>query len=277
MTPFYASKLHVTNGDIVARKLLNVGLEGVILPWREMLHHGPIPSLDGTASSATLDEFNHTRAAFIASTGAGSTDEVLRVLNERDHFLLDGTYKELVLWFEDDLFDRLLFSHIVKVLWERDVYFQIPITLVDCKGQLGIKTSTELAEMYERRIQLDSGMVKVLVEFWNAFARSDWEYFQSVTNPLVSLAAKQTIELKCESDGLTIFERRIVDIVGRTSPTTVQDVFRTMKREDREQFYMGDTTFNVIVGGLINRKNAPIATDNGAATVNLMTRLSLKE
>jgi hypothetical protein len=276
MTPLYATKLHVTNGDIVARKLLDVGLEGAVLPWREMLHHGPIPSLDGTASSARLDEFNHTRAAFIASTGAGSTDDVLRVLNERDHILLDGTYKELVLWFEDDLFDRLLLCHIVKVLWERDVYFQIPITLVDCKGQLGIKTSTALAEMYEGRIQLDSEMVKVLVEFWDAFARSDWEYFQSVTSPLVSLAAKQTFDLKYESDGMTIFERRIVDIVGRTSPTTVQDVFRTMRREDREQFYMGDTAFNVIVGDLINRKNAPIATDSNASTVNLTTRLSMK-
>lgn len=64
-----AEILHVTNGDIAAELLRASGLAGTVLPWRDILHDGPVP---GWVSS---DELAATRARHIAARGwqAGGT------------------------------------------------------------------------------------------------------------------------------------------------------------------------------------------------------------
>ena len=35
--------LHITNGDTAARTILEAGITGHILAWRDILHDGPVP------------------------------------------------------------------------------------------------------------------------------------------------------------------------------------------------------------------------------------------
>ena len=37
-------KLIVTNGDSAAERLREAGIKGHIIPWRDMLHDGPVPA-----------------------------------------------------------------------------------------------------------------------------------------------------------------------------------------------------------------------------------------
>jgi hypothetical protein len=93
--------LHVTNGDSAAATLRATSLGGTVLPWRDALHEGPVPAL---ARSDLLQR----RAAFLADCGWGSREPLHASLEERDAQLLDSfrAGRQVVLWFEHDLYDR---------------------------------------------------------------------------------------------------------------------------------------------------------------------------
>src|SRR5919206_483284 len=52
--------LHITNGDHAARLIAATGVGGEVLPWRDVLHEGPVPE------GLSLDELRPVRAPFIA-------------------------------------------------------------------------------------------------------------------------------------------------------------------------------------------------------------------
>ena len=54
------STLHVTNGDVVGGTLIQAGFGDAVLPWRDVLHDGPVPGgLDAEA-------LRNVRAQFLA-------------------------------------------------------------------------------------------------------------------------------------------------------------------------------------------------------------------
>jgi len=92
--------LHVTNGDSTAGTVLQTALVERVLPWRDVLHEGPVPALDD-------EELRRVRAAFLAEDGSNESASILRWLEERDRTLASSRDGELVLWFEADLYDQL--------------------------------------------------------------------------------------------------------------------------------------------------------------------------
>src|SRR5512141_1110180 len=94
--------LHITNGDAAANVLRRAGITDPILPWRDVLHEGPVPS------GLSLRELSKVRAEFIAECGWGRLEEVTRQFNVRDETLeSSGADADVVLWFESDLCDQL--------------------------------------------------------------------------------------------------------------------------------------------------------------------------
>src|SRR5215470_16809679 len=94
--------LHLTNGDMTVGVLKAAELPGTYLPWRDVLHEGPVPA------GMTLEELSRLRVEFIVSCGWGKPDEVSRQFSTRDA-TLEGSLAEdeVVLWFESDLYDML--------------------------------------------------------------------------------------------------------------------------------------------------------------------------
>ena len=83
--------LHVTNGDIAAELIRATGIGGTVLPWRDVLHEGPLP---GGLSLADLSE---VRAHFLAQPGtAGSFEDTLRHFRTRDATLAAGFFPRAV-------------------------------------------------------------------------------------------------------------------------------------------------------------------------------------
>ena len=54
--------LHITNGDVAAERIRGSSLPGEVLPWRDLLHEGPVPA------GLSLDEMSRVRARFIAGS-----------------------------------------------------------------------------------------------------------------------------------------------------------------------------------------------------------------
>src|SRR5881392_2812238 len=78
------------------------GVEGKIIAWRDVLHEGPVDS------SLSLEELSKQRAQFIAEHNWDEFSHVSGDFRERDRVIqhLDF-FDEVVLWFEDDLYDQL--------------------------------------------------------------------------------------------------------------------------------------------------------------------------
>lgn len=96
--------LHVTNGDAVAPAVAETA--GVALPevvvWRDVLHEGPVPAGMGPAGLATV------RARHLGALGWADEAQALADMRSRDVRLeVHPAEAEVVLWFEDDLFDDL--------------------------------------------------------------------------------------------------------------------------------------------------------------------------
>src|SRR5215217_7966120 len=69
-----ASKLHVTNGDAIVPEIEAVAPDDPVLPWRDILHEGPVP---GGIDDAML---RAERAAFVAREGWGDGVVMLEML-----------------------------------------------------------------------------------------------------------------------------------------------------------------------------------------------------
>src|SRR3954454_10895078 len=99
--------LHITNGDAVVPELAAAAgvPPGDVLVWREILHDGPVPA------GLRAGELARVRADHLA--GRGWSAAALEELRERDARL--GGFPpddEVILWFEPDLFDRLLLAQV---------------------------------------------------------------------------------------------------------------------------------------------------------------------
>ena len=79
--------LHVTNGDSTTATMELAGLAGDLLPWRDVLHEGPVPDLP-------QDELRRVRADYLATLGPVETAEVEAQLLVRDERLA-GAVDEL--------------------------------------------------------------------------------------------------------------------------------------------------------------------------------------
>jgi hypothetical protein len=111
--------LHLTNGDAVVPDLVEAGVDpDDVLVWREVLHDGPVPAGLGPADLARV------RAHHLAGRAGGSAEPseetVLAMFRERDERLAARSpEEELVLWFEEDLFDWLLLAQIEDRITDR--------------------------------------------------------------------------------------------------------------------------------------------------------------
>lgn len=95
-------RLTITNGDSAADTLSEAGIEGKIISWRDVLHEGPVDS------SLSPEELSKQRARFIAERRWGDFAHVSGDFAERDRVIRHLEYfDEIVLWFEDDLYDQL--------------------------------------------------------------------------------------------------------------------------------------------------------------------------
>ena len=61
--------LHITNGDRAGDLIRSSGLPGDVLPWRDVLHEGPV------RRASTLEEQSEGRIAFLAEMGWGELSE----------------------------------------------------------------------------------------------------------------------------------------------------------------------------------------------------------
>ena len=96
------NSLIITNGDDAVARMREAGVRGEILPWRDILHEGPVPP------SLLLEDLSAVRADFLAQRGWLAKEELNAAFRSRDAMIRrHNEFESVVLWFEHDLYDQL--------------------------------------------------------------------------------------------------------------------------------------------------------------------------
>jgi hypothetical protein len=232
--------LHITNGDSAAHRIRASGVEGMVVPWREVLHEGPVPG------GLSLAELSAVRARFIADEGWGPLAEVQAGFAERDGWLsAAGTHREVVLWFEHDLYDQL---ELIQLLdWFAD--HPIPrLTLVNPAEYLGLAAPERLAALFAERVPVTDAQL--------ALGRRAWAAFREPTpEPLAALLEEDSSALRFlagsvrrlleqlpgADDGLSRSERQVLEAL-MDEERTAGELFQ-MHNALEEPVWLGDSTF----------------------------------
>lgn len=234
--------LNITNGDCAADAMRHAGIIGDFLPWRDLLHEGPVPH------GLTLEALSGIRAEYIAQMGWGDYEQVLDSFRTRDQQLQRfAYYKKIILWFEFDLYDQLQMLQILD--WfnkQRSLDVDIGVICVD--KYLSECSDVELVCMLNQEQPLTHQILDVASYAWQVFSQDNPQLLASLLNldtsplPYLNGAVRRLLqEYPSINNGLGLAQQiALTHIVqGEQDPKTL---FRLYQVEEARRF-MADTVF----------------------------------
>ena len=247
--------MHITNGDSAAISLREA-LGTDVMPWRDVLHEGPVPSLPAA-------KLRLVRARFLAQRYGGKVGAVAALLEERDRGLL-GHRGRYLLWFDADLYDQLQLIQILAELRRLGVAAN-SISLIN-PGEmigrahfagLGELPPAELTTLVQDAVTLLPTTLELAARAWAAFRAPE-------PSGMVTIARTADAQLRflgesfgrvlqqfpSVSDGLSLTERRTLLAVA-DGAMTAGAAFRWISERERRPF-LGDVQFLDMLGELAN-------------------------
>ncbi|MBY0204937.1 RNA polymerase sigma factor (sigma-70 family) [Paenibacillus intestini] len=181
--------LHIMNGDHAANRLRESGIQGDILVWRELYTYGPV-------TTAMADRSARQHRAVVLEEELGIPQKVYLQIESLDEKLRSlQQYKEIVLWFEYDLYDQTMLSYLLHYFSGQDLQ-NIRLNLLCIDSYPEVEHFRGLGQLTPKQIGSLSGNWHVIEkqelqagkQFWEAYSSSDsWlhqEYLKSGMNEL---------------------------------------------------------------------------------------------
>ena len=248
--------LHITNGDAAGGNLKVAGVPGSVLPWRDILHEGPVPA------GLTLEELSRVRVRFLAGlpdiTGAPkySPRDLLAHFEERDRTLRGhGEHDEVVLWFEHDLYDQLQLIQILA--WFAGAHpGRTRLTMVCVDEYLGSLTPDAMAALLPQRKDVTRVELDLGARAWEAFTHSDPTRIAALLEedtsalPFLAGALRRHLEqYPSTRNGLSRSENQALQVIAEGTGDPVQAWVRS-QQDLEERIFLGDWTFERMIGEL---------------------------
>jgi hypothetical protein len=236
--------LHITNGDSAVNRMRTGGITGEVIPWRDVLHEGPVPKELG------LEQLSETRAQWLASQGLGALEQIATQFKERDDFLRRHTdYDEVTLWFEWDLYDQLQLIQILDFLADSTEEDRAEtgtrLSIVSFEGYLGNLDPGLFAELFESRKPVTDDMLQAGRRAWNSFRSSDPRDLERIAregNPQLEFLDltlwRHLEELPSTRNGLSRSESQILESVAQ-GPLVFHEIFKRVANRE-ERIFCGD-------------------------------------
>ncbi len=182
--------LHIVNGDHVGETLKRAAIPGDVLVWREVYPVGP----------AFLDmedrECRTMRAAYLEREMGIPANDYVRVCEEQERELgRFGTYDEVVMWFEHDLFDQTMLWYLLRWFAGRPLG-RTKLSLL-CIGEFpGIDRFRGLGQLTVEQLETLSGT-------WRPVGRREFEtgakLWEAYASPSLETHA---LALSCDTSAL---------------------------------------------------------------------------
>ena len=238
--------LNITNGDCAVAVMRQAGVKGDILPWRDVLHEGPVPE------NLSLDELAEVRARFIAERGWGEFEKVKKGFRQRDDVLRSfNDYDAVVLWFEHDLYDQLQILQILDWFAEQDL-FSTRLSMICSETYLGPTTPEELIELKQYEKLVSDEQLQLARESWAAFRAPSplglQDLLQEDTSALPFLDAvirRLMEEFPDDETGLSRTAYQALKII-HAGESHAGKIFAQYQESEQRRF-LGDSSFWVLL------------------------------
>ncbi|MBC8087083.1 MAG: hypothetical protein H7Z40_07430 [Phycisphaerae bacterium] len=278
--------LHVTNGDAVGGSLMKAGLGDAVLPWRDVLHDGPVP---GGLDAAAL---RIVRATFLASRGWSTFDTALADFAGRDAQLgATGAGDTVVLWFEPDLYDQLQLLQILTRFYLRPLRDRPTITIVASDQLLGPLAIDTLAKYGDTQRAVREVDLELAASGWEAFTSSDTEMLRAfaghetalfsapnyasdsaVVLPHVHAAMRRLLEeYPSTTNGVSRTEQQTLSAL-LSGPRSVAKLYEAAHAPNETMAWLGDWSFAWYVEQMMLAGTPLIACADGSDMIAGLTQ-----
>lgn len=239
--------LIITNGDSAGYGLRDAGKAGLILPWRDVLHEGPIVGGPIEACSAE-------RVAYLARRFRIPVEQIAAEFAERDAIMRKhADFDRIELWFEHDLYDQLQLIQILAFL--ADVNRRDGVVLVQADDFLGTQRPDTILRFAERQRAVTADDLALGAELWSKLAEPTPEAIASRVEgldgrlPFARPALFRFLEeLPSPGNGLSRTEQAILAGIAGGTANPVRLFPEVIGGE--EAAFMGDSSFFHILDDL---------------------------
>lgn len=249
------TELIITNGDSAGDCLQEAYPDAQILPWRDLLHEGPVPL--GADLSAH-------RAVYIEQTWGVAAKADFEV---RDRVLGDlAAFSAISLWFEHDLYDQLQLLQVLDALQAcgRDVL------LVQADDYLGHDDPKTITRWRDGAAPVTSAQFDLASRAWTAFRQEtpqDWARLldtdTAVLPHLDAAVLRMLEELPSARGGVSRTQRHILEVVEDGFETPGR-IFQAYQHCEEAQF-MGDWSFFNRLDSLTHTEHPALLSSTDAA------------
>jgi len=259
-------RLNITNGDSAAGTLSEAGVEGKIISWRDVLHEGPVDS------SLSLEELSKGRARFISEQGWDDFAHVSGDFAERDRVIRHLDYfDEVVLWFEDDLYDQLQLIQLLD-FFGRGAARGKTLSVIVVDGYIPPLSTDEIKLLDKARQRVTPEQLELAKRAWKAFGSEDptsiSRLLDQSTTALKYLAAalrRHLEEFPSTDNGLSRSEREALSAIQAGHSTPVAAFLEVARKQ--ESIFLGDIIFYSYLERLSGKTDALITWKDGTPVI----------
>ena len=238
--------LIITNGDSAAELLASSGLGDAILPWRDVLHEGPI-------SDASLGALTRRRVPFLADRFRLNAADIREDFTARDDALEHNlNYDRIELWFEHDLYDQLQLIQILSYF--ADIERHDGLSLVQADTYLGKQTPGSIVNLRESRSRLTQTDLTLARSVWGDLAaRSPEPVLRRLLTDMsrfrfLSSALNRFVEELPGAEGLSRSEHSVLRLIDAGDLLSARLFSAFLDQE--EAAFMGDLSFIAMLDDL---------------------------
>ncbi len=255
--------LNITNGDSSVSIMQAAGIPGSFLPWRDVLHEGPVPQ------GLTLTALSEVRARFITERGWGEFNEINKSFIERDELLQQfSDYDKVILWFEHDLYDQL---QILQILdwFSRQESFTTPLSMICTDQYLGLCSPQEMTQLLKFEQPVTPEQLHLSQQAWAAFQHPTPEkWYQLLSTDISALVflegaiVRMLEEYPNCSNGLSRTAQCALQLVSG-GEHTARELFQ-LYQQTEERMFLGDSSFWAVLEELLVAQPALLKLPEGA-------------
>ena len=267
-------ELIVTNGDSARDLLIAAGIGTEVLPWRDILHEGPVPK------TQTAEELADIRAGYIAERGWETNAEAREGFASRDA-VLDGAdgFDRVTLWFEHDLYDQLQLIQVIDKLSDVDMA-PSKLHLVQAPDHLGLQSPASIGRFQDLSAAVTADQRGLAKRAWDALRQPTPEALAGLLDedlsalPFLSGAILRLLEeLPAPRSGLSRSEHQILQALADDAPLRPPAIFRASAEAEEAEF-AGDWSF---FGWLDGLAHSPVPLIAGLGDLRFETDLSTED
>lgn len=259
--------LNITNGDSAVEIMKQAGIVGVFLPWRDVLHEGPVPQ------NLSLEELSRVRAQFIINQNWGPAETIIQSFIDRDNQLKSfSRFEKVILWFEHDLYDQL---QILQILdwFEGNLQGEVELSLICTENYLGMLSPEEMKSLVAYEQAVNENHLALARKAWTAVRSpgpEKWFALLDTDTSALPFLHDAIVRLLEEypgcANGLSRTAQQALSIIneGEARPWKIFE-----KYQDTEcRRFMGDLTFWGILGEMA-KSNPPLIQVTGDKQLSL--------